>query len=69
MGASICESVTRLDVTNNLSHQTYSEMFHEFEGGKIDARFGRILTLFPEADNLFMTELRSYLGMKVRIGK
>ncbi|OXA49436.1 hypothetical protein Fcan01_15404 [Folsomia candida] len=68
--ATICQSVTTLSISDEFEPDIFSEMFSQSEsGGRIDARFGRILKLFSNADNLFMQELKRYLVKKRRIPK
>ncbi|XP_035713045.1 uncharacterized protein LOC118437786 isoform X1 [Folsomia candida] len=68
-GKHICASVTRLHISDGKEHANFIEMFRERDQGKINARFVRILNLFPNADNLFMQELKSYLVKKGHILK
>lgn len=63
--AAICQSVKRLDISDNFKFYEYDnliDMFKAFDG--VDAKFARILNLFPNADNVFMQELKRYLAKK-----
>lgn len=59
--ARVCKSVTNFEILDKVQPDNLADMFVKFAEGKIDARFGRILKLFPNVDNRFMNELRSYL--------
>ncbi|XP_035711209.1 uncharacterized protein LOC118436734 [Folsomia candida] len=54
----ICQSVRRFYISGWVEPDSSSD--EEDEKGKIDARFGRILNFFPNADNPFMQKWRLY---------
>ncbi|XP_035700956.1 uncharacterized protein LOC110861845 isoform X1 [Folsomia candida] len=65
--AGICQSVRKFHISEWLEPDSSSD--EEDEEGRIDARFGRILKFFPNADHLFMQRLKRYLTRKKLILK